>query len=80
MSYGAWDNRGGDPLTTTIETLARGRKFGCAYLPGCIATGKTRREIGRMIREAIEFHLEGLRLRGESIPKPTIEAGKVTVG
>lgn len=39
-------------------------------LPGCVATGKTRKETERLIREAIEFHLEGLRLEGEPIPEP----------
>jgi predicted RNase H-like HicB family nuclease len=48
-------------------------------LPGCIATGKTRDEIGRQIREAIEFHIEGLRLHGDPIPDPTVEAGTVSV-
>ena len=36
-------------------------------LPGCIATGKTRKDIERLIREAIEFHIEGLIQRGESV-------------
>jgi predicted RNase H-like HicB family nuclease len=31
------------------------------------------------IREAIEFHIEGLRLHGEPVPAPTIEAAKVSV-
>jgi predicted RNase H-like HicB family nuclease len=48
-------------------------------LPGCVATGKTRGDVENQIREAIEFHIEGLRRHGESVPKPTIEAGKVVV-
>lgn len=48
-------------------------------LPGCIATGKTRKQVERMIREAIEFHIEGLRILGEEVPPPTVEAGTVTV-
>jgi predicted RNase H-like HicB family nuclease len=48
-------------------------------LPGCIATAKTQRQLQRVIREAIEFHIEGLELRGQAIPEPTIEAGKVRV-
>lgn len=48
-------------------------------LPGCIATGKTRKELEQRIRDAIEFHIEGLRLHGEPVPEPTIEAAKVTV-
>ncbi len=30
-------------------------------VPGCIAVGKTREEVLALIREAIEFHIEGLR-------------------
>lgn len=40
-------------------------------LPGCVAVGDTLEEIEQMIREAIEFHLEGMQLRGESIPVPS---------
>ena len=40
-------------------------------LPGCIATGPTPQEAEREIGEAIEFHLEGMRLAGERIPEPT---------
>ncbi len=48
-------------------------------LPGCIATAKTRKELERQVREAIEFHIEGLRSHGEPVPKPAIETGKVSV-
>ena len=46
-------------------------------LPGCIATGKTRSDIETQIREAMEFHIEGLRQKGDPIPEPTIEAGRI---
>lgn len=39
-------------------------------LPGCIATGATIGEIESQIREAIEFHLEGMREDGTPIPPP----------
>lgn len=48
-------------------------------LPGCIATGKTREDVERRMREAIEFHLEGLRAHSEPIPEPLIEAGRIAV-
>lgn len=48
-------------------------------LPGCIATAKTRKLLERRIREAIKFHIEGLRLHGELIPPPTTEVGRVAV-
>ncbi len=43
-------------------------------LPGCITTGPTREEAERLIREAIEFHLAGMREDGEPIPEPTTVA------
>src|ERR1700755_2432398 len=39
-------------------------------LPGCIAAGDSREEALRLIREAIEFHVEGLIEQGESVPEP----------
>ena len=40
-------------------------------LPGCVATGSTIAEAEEQIREAISFHLEGLREDGTPIPSPT---------
>ena len=37
-------------------------------LPGCVAAGETRDEVIRLIREAIEFHIEGLKANGEEVP------------
>jgi predicted RNase H-like HicB family nuclease len=48
-------------------------------LPGCVATGATIEETEREIREAIEFHLEGLRDAGEPIPEPTSQMAYVEV-
>jgi predicted RNase H-like HicB family nuclease len=39
-------------------------------LPGCVATAGTAEEAEREIRDAIEFHLEGLRADGQPIPEP----------
>jgi len=39
-------------------------------LPGCVAAGETREEVLELIREAIEFHLEGLKIEGRDIPAP----------
>lgn len=38
-------------------------------LPGCVATGATVEETEREIREAIRFHIEGLKADGQSVPK-----------
>ena len=40
-------------------------------LPGCVATGATREEVERNIREAIVFHIEGMRLEHLAIPEPS---------
>jgi len=37
-------------------------------LPGCIAAGETKEEVLQLIAEAIEFHIEELRERGEQVP------------
>lgn len=42
-------------------------------LPGCIAAAETRQEVTALIKDAIDFHLEGLRERGEPIPPPASE-------
>lgn len=43
-------------------------------LPGCVATGRTRAEVSQNIRDAIEFHLEGMREDGLPIPEPRATA------
>ncbi len=40
-------------------------------LPGCIAAGDTREEVLELIKEAIEFHIDGLRESGEPVPSPS---------
>lgn len=39
-------------------------------LPGCVAVGETREEALQLIQEAIEFHLEGMKAEGQTIPAP----------
>nr|VFJ88761.1 MAG: Predicted nuclease of the RNAse H fold, HicB family [Candidatus Kentron sp. H]VFJ90323.1 MAG: Predicted nuclease of the RNAse H fold, HicB family [Candidatus Kentron sp. H]VFJ96998.1 MAG: Predicted nuclease of the RNAse H fold, HicB family [Candidatus Kentron sp. H] len=39
-------------------------------LPGCIAAADTRQEVMELIREAIGFHLEGIKEEGASVPEP----------
>jgi predicted RNase H-like HicB family nuclease len=48
-------------------------------LPGCIATGTTIAETEKEIREAIEFHLDGLREDGEPLPEPLCQVEYVDV-
>ena len=49
-------------------------------LPGCVAIGETRAEVVRLIREAIELHIDGLRQDGLPVPAPSSEGEIVEVG
>jgi len=62
--------------------LERGPNNWSAYvpdLPGCVAAARTREETEQLIREAVIFHLDGLREDGLPVPLPTTEATRVTV-
>ncbi len=48
-------------------------------LPGCGAVADSRAEVERLIQEALEFHLEGMRLNNEPVPEPTTEVGYVEI-
>ena len=49
-------------------------------LPGCVAVGDTLEETKEMIREAIEFHIEGTVEDGEAVPAPScVDAAVVEV-
>jgi len=39
-------------------------------LPGCIAAADTKEEVKKLIQEAIEFHIEGLKEDGMPVPAP----------
>lgn len=48
-------------------------------LPGHIAAGESREEVLKLIREAIKFHLEGLKEDGQIIPSPSSSSEVVEV-
>ena len=48
-------------------------------LPGCVAAAETRSEVLELIREAIEFHLDGMRGEGLPVPQPSSTAEYVEV-
>ena len=48
-------------------------------MPGCVATGRTKVEVTRNVREAIAFHIEGLREDGLLVPQPQTSAEFVEV-
>jgi predicted RNase H-like HicB family nuclease len=49
-------------------------------LPGCVAAADSETEVRQLIREAIEFHIEGLREHGEPVPVPNSSSAIVEVG
>jgi len=57
-----------------IEETGTGYSAYSPDLPGCIATGRTRKEVERRMKEAVDFHLEGLRRAGEAVPEPRAQA------
>lgn len=48
-------------------------------VPGCIATASTRKSVEARIRQAIEFHLDGMREEGYELPKPKSYSAYVDV-
>ncbi len=60
MRYAVIIERAGDNVSAYVPDL-----------PGCIATAPTVEAVEREIRDAIRFHIEGLRADGEPVPQPT---------
>lgn len=54
-----------------IEKGAKGFGAYVPDLPGCIAAAKTRDDVVKLIQDAMEFHIEGLKQDGTPVPKPT---------
>lgn len=48
-------------------------------LPGVIAAGDSREKVESLIREAVEFHIEGLRAEGLAVPPPASWAGTLEI-
>ncbi len=62
--------------------IEKGEQNYSAYvpdLPGCVSVGGTLEEVKAEIREAIEFHLDGMREDGDPIPEPSSRAEYVEV-
>ena len=52
----------------------------CPDLPGVGVAGDSQAEVEELIREAVSFHIEGLRAAGEPVPVPTaVEVTRVEV-
>ena len=57
-----------------IEKTTTGFSAYSPDLPGSVATGGMCVEVEREMHDAIEFHIEGLRLAGEQVPAPQSQA------
>jgi len=62
-----------------VERTRTGYSAYSPDLPGVITTGETRDAVEENMREAMEFHIEGLRLEGMPVPEPTSESAWVDV-
>lgn len=62
-----------------IEQAGDGFSAYVPDLPGCVAAGTTVAEVEGLIREAVEFHIDGMREDGLTIPPPTVRVEYVDV-
>lgn len=65
-----------------VVIIEKGERSYGAYvpdLPGCIAVGETYEETMQLIREAIQFHLEGLREEGCPVPAPSSSIERIRI-
>ena len=53
-----------------VEMTGTGFSAYSPDLPGCITTGATRDDVEKTMREAVQFHLDGLREEGLDVPAP----------
>ncbi|MBI4613710.1 MAG: type II toxin-antitoxin system HicB family antitoxin [Planctomycetes bacterium] len=70
-------------MTRYMVVVERGSTSWGAHvpdLPGCVAVGETRQEVLRLIREAVELHIAGLKEDGLPVPAPSSEGEIVEVG
>jgi predicted RNase H-like HicB family nuclease len=57
--------------TVFIEPTTTGYSAYVPDLPGCVAAATTLEDTRQLIKEAFEFHIEGMRINGETVPEPT---------
>jgi predicted RNase H-like HicB family nuclease len=62
-----------------IEKTATGFSAYSPDVPGCVATGGSHEEVEREMKEAIAFHLDGLRQEGRQLPQSSTSAAYVEV-
>ena len=62
-----------------IEKTKTGYSAYSPDLQGCVSTGGTRDEVESNMKDAIEFHLEGMKQEGYSLPEPSAESAYLDV-
>ncbi len=62
-----------------VEKTSAGYSAYSPDIPGCVASGETRSEVETTMRDAIAFHLDGLRTEGHDVPEPRSYATYVEV-
>jgi predicted RNase H-like HicB family nuclease len=62
-----------------IEKSKTGYSAYSPDLPGCVSSGMSEAEVLRNMREAMEFHIEGLKAEGQPIPEPATKSSYVEV-
>jgi predicted RNase H-like HicB family nuclease len=62
-----------------IEPTRTGYSAYSPDLPGCVSTGTTRNEVELNMREAVEFHIQGLKEEGYDVPEPTTYSSYVDI-
>jgi predicted RNase H-like HicB family nuclease len=65
--------------TVFFEPTDTGYSAHVPDLPGCIAAAATLEETRELMREAIEFHIEGMRINGDAVPEPTPHIEQIDV-
>lgn len=66
--------------TIIIERAENNYSAYCPDLPGCMATGSTMEEAVQNMKEAIQFHIEGMKQENIPIPEPSTEAVHIELG
>ncbi len=65
-----------------LVVIEKAKRNYAAYvpdLPGCIATGPTPGATRKAIRQAIEFHIEGMKEDGVAVPKPSAKSAEISI-
>ena len=57
-------------VLVVVERTETGYAAFCPDLPGCVATGESKSSVESTMRDAIEFHVEGMRAEGLPVPEP----------